>query len=176
MRARIRASCQKGFTLLETMIAMTIMMIAFSAILMVESASVNTSTKAKQMNIVSMLAKSAMIDAEYAMEGKTFEEVKKEETQSFPEPYNEYTWTRKVTEIKFPNLAVGGGGTGGGTGGGKTNADSVVETITKLLTNYLSKAIRELSVTITWKKGTGEQSLTVSTYWVDLNHEFQLTE
>ncbi|MGK5090222.1 hypothetical protein WDW86_21955, partial [Bdellovibrionota bacterium FG-2] len=59
---------------------------------------------------------------------------------------------------------------GGEAGGG------MAEMVTKLLTKYLSKSLREVALTVFWKRGTGEQSFTVSTYWVDLTHEFELTE
>ncbi len=158
----------EGFTLLETMIAMSIMVVAFGSILMVESASINTSTKAKQMIVVAMLAKRTMIESEYKFEGKTFAEFKKEESGTFEEPWRDYQWTRLVKEIEFPQLAIGSG-----SGDGETTA---VETMTKLLTKFLSKAVREVTVKITWKKGSGEQSFAVSTYWVDLNHAMALSE
>ena len=164
--------CARGFTLLETMIAMAIMMVAFASILMVESSSLNTTLKAKQVNVVSMLARNKMIETELDMEGKTFEEVKSEESGQFEEPFQDYKWAKKVKEIKFPALPTGGGGKKDEEGGG----DAMSEMITKLVTNFFSKAIREVSVTITWKKGKGEQSFTVSTYWVNLNNDFQLSE
>ncbi len=171
----MRNNSESGFTLLETMIALAIMLVAFASILMVESASVNTSAKAKQMNIVGMLAKKAMIEAEQAFEGKTFDEVKKEETTQLQAPFQDYKITRKIKEMKFPNLGVGGGG-GSDKDKSGDNSDSSTDQLTKLLTNFLSKSIREVSVTITWKKGTGEQNFSLSTYWVDLNHEFELSE
>jgi general secretion pathway protein I len=171
---------RRGFTLLETMIAMAIMLVAFSSILMVESSSINTSAKARQMNIVAMLAKNIMIESEQLVEGKAFEEVEKEETGAFPEPYAEYKWKREIKEIEFPNLNVaGGGGKEGGAGGAGADAegtDQGTEMLTKLLTQFLSKAAREVTVTITWPKGPREQSFSITTYWVDLNHEFQITQ
>lgn len=168
---------EAGFTLLETLIAVAIMLVAFSAILMVESASLNTSFKAKQMNIVAMLAKEAMVKAENEFEGKAFEEVPKEASGHFDPPYQDYRWSRVIKEIRFPSLSMGGnigGGEGGDDGGSSSN--NAMETLTKLLTNFLSKALREVSVTVSWKKGSGEQSFSLSTYWVDLNHEFELSE
>jgi hypothetical protein len=44
------------------------------------------------------------------------------------------------------------------------------------MSSYLSKAIREVTVTITWQRGSGTQNFSVSTYWVNLNHEFSLSE
>ena len=78
----MRSNSNAGFTLLETMIAMAIMMVAFSSILMVESSSINSSMRTKQLNVVAMLAKNIMVESEYLFEGKTFDEFKKEETGS----------------------------------------------------------------------------------------------
>jgi prepilin-type N-terminal cleavage/methylation domain-containing protein len=176
MRSRrmnvMRGSDESGFTLLETMIAMAIMLVAFTSILIAQSSSINSSAKAKQMNIVAMLAKNLMVEAELAFEGKPFDEVKKEEEGSFPDPYAEYKWKREVKEIEFPTLNVGGGGKEGGGEGGDQNS----ELLTKLMTQFLSKAAREVTVTVTWPRGRGEQSFALTTYWVDLNHEFELNQ
>ena len=150
---------------------MAIMVMAFAAILAVEGGSINASARAKQINIVGMLARNKMVEAEYKIEGKTFDEVKKEEQGTFEEPYQDYRWKIIVKELKFPNLAVGG--KGGAGGGGQ---DQMTGMITKLMTNFLSKAIREVSVTVLWKKGSGDQTFSLSTYWVDLNYEFKITE
>lgn len=163
----------RGFTLLETMIALTIMVLAFSSILMVESGSINTSTKAKQMNIVAMLAHNAMVDTEYKLEGKTFNEMKKEESDHFPEPFQTYTWKRTIKELKFPRLNLSAAQKKTGDTGGE---DQGVDLLTKLITKFMTQAIREVTITVSWKKGEGEQNFSVSTYWVDLNHEFSHTE
>lgn len=172
MRSRLLGS-QSGFTLLETLIAMAIMLVAFASILMVESASIRTTEKAKQMNIVSMLAKRAMIKTEYEIEGKTFDEVKKEEKGNFEEPFREYGWTRTIKEIKFPELNLNASSEDKTQDSGVTDA---LNQMTKLVTKYLSDSLREVTVTVHWQKGSGEQSFSVSTYWVNLNHEFATSE
>ena len=160
---------QRGFTLLETVIAMAIMLLALSSILAVESNSINASARAKQMNIVAMLAKNTMVETEYKIEGKTFDEVKKEDGGTFPSPYEEYRWSSVIKEIKFPNLNVGGGKSNDGN-------NQLMEKMTKLMTKFLSAALREVTITVSWKRGSGEQSFAVSTYWVDLNHEFDISQ
>jgi prepilin-type N-terminal cleavage/methylation domain-containing protein len=168
---------EAGFTLLETMIAMAIMMVAFASILMVESSSINTSVKAKQMNVVTMLAKNLMVETEYSFEGKTFDEYKKEESGTFPEPYQDYSWKREVKEVKFPDLGSGSAKASASDKSGDAAAqDEASRQLTKLLTQFLSKATREVTVTIKFKRGSGEQSYSIATYWVNLNHEFQLSE
>jgi prepilin-type N-terminal cleavage/methylation domain-containing protein len=160
-----------GFTLLETIIAMAIMVLALSSILAVESGSINASIRTKQMNIVAMLAKGKMVATEHAFQGKTFEEFKKEETGTFEAPYQDFRWKTEVKEIEFPTLA-GVGGKGEGEAGGA----EIIEQITKLVTKFLSKAVREVNVSVIWKKGAHDQTFTLSTYWVDLNHEFELSQ
>jgi len=161
------------------MIAMAIMVVAFASILMLQSNALDGAGKARQMNVVSMLAKSLMVETEYAIEGKTFAEFKKEDSGQFKEPHQDYKWKREIKEITFPNLNVGGAGgaaTGGDAAAAESGSTDAADKITKLMTKHLSKAIREVVVTISWKRGKGEQSFTLSTYWVDLNHEFSVTE
>ncbi len=75
---------------------MTIMVLAFASILAVECNSINATTRAKQMNIVAMLARNKMIETEYKIEGKTFDEIKKEEGGTFAAPYEIYRWKTEV--------------------------------------------------------------------------------
>jgi len=171
-----------GFTLLEVMIAMTIMLLAFTSILAVESSSMNTSAKAKQMNIVGMLARNAMTQTEVEIQGKAFKELNEEDSAQFEEPFQDYTWVRTVKEVKFPNLAgmfqAGANAQEGGENSQAADAQegnaALMEQMTKLVSNFLSKALREVTITIKWKKGSGEQKYVVSMYWVDLNSDFQL--
>lgn len=172
----------EGFTLLEVIIAMAIMAVAFSAILAVEGGAINASARAKQLNVVAMLAKNQMIDTEYVIEGKKFEEVEKEKSGTFDAPYQEYRWKRTIKEMKFPNLAGGKGkkpdqgNAGSSATGGNNRQTELGDMVGKLITNFFSKAMREVTITVTWTRGKGEQSYSVSTYWVDLNHEFKITE
>lgn len=110
---------ESGFTLLEVIIALSIMVISFASILSVESNAINASDRAKRMNIVQMLAKGKLIETETLIEGKPFEQVKKDDEGTFKDPYQDFRWATKVAEIDFPNIsnsiAAASGGGGGGT-------------------------------------------------------------
>jgi prepilin-type N-terminal cleavage/methylation domain-containing protein len=162
-------SDRSGFTLLEVIIAVTIMVMAFGAILSVESNSINATTRAREINQITMLARGKMVELEYKVEGKTFEEVRPSESGSFEPPYETYQWKTEIKEIKFPSMDMGGGGKEEGT-------NQIAEQLTKLLANFFTKAIREMVVTISYKRGGGDMSYSVSTYWVNLNQEFQTSE
>jgi prepilin-type N-terminal cleavage/methylation domain-containing protein len=169
-----------GFTLLEVMIAMAIMTVAFASILVIQSSSLNTSLKAKQQNVVSMLARNALTQTEVLLSGKSFSEVPTELVGQFEDPFQDYSWERKIKEVKFPNLQAllspEGGGEDGKSGDGAEGRNDVsTEMMGKLVTTYLSKALREITITVKWKKGKGEQSYSVGMYWVDFETPFQLT-
>ena len=167
-------SAKQGFTLLEVLIALAIMTVMLTSIFLIQQSSIEATIRAQQMNTVAMLAKNLMIDTELAFQEKAFKDLKEEEKGQFPAPHEDYSWERKIKEIEFPNLGIGAGGGGGeeGSEGGSPQT----EMLSKLVSNFLSKSIREISVTISWRKGSGTQNYAVATYWVDLNHEFSLTE
>lgn len=165
---------EAGFTLLEVIIAMTIMVLAFTAILSVESGGISAAEKTHQVNIVAMLARNKMIETEYAIEGKTFDEVKKDDGGAF-EGYPDFRWTSEIKEVKFPNLNLSPAGGGEDSKAGAQPVSDLVTLMTKLITNFLSKSVREVDVSVYWKRPSGEQRFIVSTFWVDLNHEFEIS-
>lgn len=185
---RVICGNASGFTLLETLIAVTIMLIAFAAILGIQSNSINATIRARSVTTVAMLLKDQMVQTEAEIQGKSFDEVKKEDTGNFPAPYNnDYRWTRVIKEIEFPSLNMNsaspsGSSTASASGsssnknGNQEGATEMIDLITKLVTQFLSKALREVTVTVYYKTGGKEMSYSATTYWVDLNHEFQLSQ
>lgn len=166
-----KASDTSGFTLLEVMIAVGIIAIGIGAILVAENNSLDVTARAKRMGTVAMLAKNALIQAEREIEGKTFDETKKESSGTFDPPFADYKWERKIKEITFPNIMDSAQ-----SGENKEGADPNVERVVKIATKYLSKASREITIKITWIEKKEVQEFNVSQYWVDLAHAFELNE
>jgi general secretion pathway protein I len=183
-------SNRSGFTLLEVMIAVTLMLIAWTSIFATQSSSQTVVWKSTKLNDVTMLARSKMSEIETEIEGKRFEEVKKEESGTFPDPWKEYSWKKEIKEVEFPNISMQGGGGSGESGsgdakdsGGSSAEDSAsgnntdaIERMMRLITKFLSQSIREVRLTLNWKQGASDASFTLTTWWVDLNHEFSLSE
>ncbi len=172
----VRESRDHGFTLLEVMIAMAVMALGFAAIIMVQSNSSNTSLKAKQLNIATMLAKNKMLEVEQEIDGKPFESADKVKEDNFKEPFQDYHWKKEIKEIEFPSLFNSASASGGAQGGTEAEGSGgpMVEQMTQMITKYLSDSIREVKLTISWKRGNAEQSFSLTTYWVDLNREMRL--
>lgn len=164
---------QSGFTLLEVMIAIGILAIGIGTIIVGESNSIDTTMRAKRMTTVAMLAKNALIEAEREVSGKSFTEVKDEESGQFNTPFEDYRWERKVKEIKFPDIAMQGADDAASKEMIKTIDENALR-VMKIATSYLSKSTREITVTIKWTEKKEEQKYSVSQYWVDLNHEINI--
>lgn len=167
----MRVADNSGFTLLEIVIALAIMVGAFIGIYGAQTASVHSSTRVRQLNTAAMLAKDKMIEAEVEFQGKSFPEVRPEDSGTFPDPFQEFSWKRSIRELSFPSLPAPGAGQSE-TGGTNQNE----EILGRLVTNFLSQAIREVEVTVSWQRGRGVVEQRVTTWWVDLNHEFKLSE
>lgn len=167
---------EAGFTLLEVLIAMAILVVSLASILAVEGGSIEATIKAKRMNVVAMLAKNQMVESEFKIQGKKFDEVRKEETGTFEPPYQDYSWKMTVKELKFPQISDLMKNEDANNSNQEQGANPQTELIGRVVTNYLSKAIREVTVTIIWKQSGKEQDFALATYWVDLNHEFSITE
>ena len=167
---------ESAFTLLEVMIALAIMLVAFSSILAIQSSAMNSALKSRQIHEVSVLARNAMLQTEVEISGKKFDDISTELSGQFEDPYQDYTWTRKIKEVKLPNLS----GISKAAQGDKAQADAdeqnsaMVEQMTKVITNFLSKAVREVTITVSWKRGTTTQKYDVAMDWVDLNSDFNI--
>ncbi len=178
-----RNSTSAGFTLLEVMIAMTIMVLCMASIFQISSTSIGAVEKVKNFNLIASMARNKMQETEFEIEGKSFTDMTKEESGTFEGPdFQDFRWQREIKEVEFPNLASLGkaqGGEGEDSGGspssGGGNSD-IAGMIGKNVTDYLSKSVREITITIFWKRAGGELKYSLSTYWVDLNHEFSITQ
>jgi type II secretion system protein I len=155
---------QSGFTLLEVMIAVAIMTVAYAAILTSQSGSIHQTVKTKELNLAGWLAKNVITESEHMFEGKPFTELPKVETKAFAAPYERFSWKREIKEMKFPELTQP-----------QKEGQGIPESLrlmVKNVTKFLNDSIREMVVTVNWKSGGGDRSLTLSTYLVDLNVEF----
>jgi len=88
-----------GFTLLEVMVAMSILAMALVAIFYMQSQSISMATSARFMTTASLLAQSKMADveADTAL-------VSKSQKGDFAPGFPEYKWTVQVTDTKIPKL------------------------------------------------------------------------
>ncbi|OJT16208.1 prokaryotic N-terminal methylation motif domain protein [Archangium sp. Cb G35] len=131
----------RGFTLLETVVALAILALALMAIFDINSGAVSNHAYAKKLTVATLLARSKMTDLEQKLYDEGFSNDDDEETGDFSqEGWDNYKWRAKIiapqTDGVSPeqligaifNLPIGEGGDmgglaamfgGGGAAGGK---------------------------------------------------------
>jgi general secretion pathway protein I len=92
---------RNGFTLLEVMVAMSIIAIALVAILGSQSQSVSLAAEARFKTTASLLAQSKMAE----MEAKNPADLVSE-SGDFGEDFPEYTWTVTVGDVMFDESII----------------------------------------------------------------------
>lgn len=88
-----------GFTLMEVMIAMTILAIALVAIFQSQSQSISMSTDSRFMTTASLLAQSKMVEVEAASALDNHSE-----DGDFGSDYPQYTWHLEVGDTQLPQF------------------------------------------------------------------------
>ena len=90
---------ENGFTLMEVMIAMTILAIALVAIFQSQSQSISMSTDSRFMTTASLLAQSKMVEVEAA---STLDNQTKD--GDFGPDYPQYVWHLEVGDTMLPQF------------------------------------------------------------------------
>ncbi len=148
-----------GFTLIEIMVAVSILSISLIALMSFSGNTLIKSGRAEQMTIAVMLARQKMTDIELELEKKMkrneFPDEKSEDGK-FDEPYEDYTWEMEVRRVELPPPVQGDEG------------GQIQGMVAKQLTKEISKTVRELKLTVKWDEMDEEQSIEVVTHIVKL--------
>lgn len=147
---------------------MAIMVVALGAILTSQSSAIIQATRTKELNIAGWLAQKKMVETEEEYTGKRFIELSESESGQFEEPYQHFTWQRDVREPKFPDIAQLAQKEG-------DPSTDLMRTFAQSISKYLNDSIRELVITVKWRRASSEEKVTISTYLVDLNTDFNFS-
>lgn len=205
---------KRGFTLLEVMVALSILALSLTAIFSINSSSVYGHVYAKKLTVATLLARAKMTDLEQELYDKGFQTDDDEQAGDFSEDgWPSYKWRAKIIAPKTNgmspdqligaifNLPLGGGGDGkegggGGImemiapmfGGGKLPAGAppgalapgagiagamgpaagLMQAQFTQLVDQITKSVREVHLTVTWKEGKLTESFDIVTHVVSL--------
>lgn len=98
MPMKLRGSSQGGFTLIETMIALTILALVVSAVAQALAQSLAMAHRIKTETTLALLAQSKMAEVESSRE------LPVSDRGRFPGDFSQYAWQVTVSEGGFPQL------------------------------------------------------------------------
>jgi general secretion pathway protein I len=185
---------QRGFTLVEVMIALAILFAALVMMLSRVTADTQATNRAKLLTAATGLARGKMLDLEEELLFKGFQDTSEDEEGDFSdEGFPRYTWKATIEKIELPPLQqlqqgqgaaaasknADGTSTGapgsnlttlmGPTGGSASQAQgaSALSGSFDIVSKVLESAIRKVTLTVSWKAGNKDETLTIVCYFSD---------
>lgn len=164
-RAVPKLKTQKGFTLLEIMVAVSILAISLLVIMDFHSGAMIVSRRAEDITTASMLAKLKLneirLELEKDMEKGEFPAENKTEEGSFDEPFDNYKWVSTINKVEIPVPPQPE------TEEGEAGLDIMLK-IFQMITEKIAESAREITLEVKWDELGEEQSVSVATHIVKL--------
>lgn len=162
-----RFSKANGFTLIEVLVALFILTGAILVIANTWSGNFMRMRKSVYLNDAATLLERKMAEIEAKYKNKALSEIEEEAEGDFGKDYPQYRWAMKSKDLKLPDLSpliIGQG----------QEADETLLAMIKQMTELISKAVKEVKVSVFLKRGTKELEFSAAQYFVDYTQEFSL--
>ncbi len=171
---------ETGFTLLEVMISLAILSVALSAVIGVNIGAMAITGKSKGIILAASLARSKMFDLEEELRIKGFPDFDEQMDGDFDaEGHSDYKWVAQIIKIKLPQYSAPEDIASMAQQNRDSNSLGISPaTISPemsaamaglpMFIKQIEDAIREVKVTVIWLEQEKEQSLTVTTHFVNI--------
>ncbi|MBX7113342.1 MAG: prepilin-type N-terminal cleavage/methylation domain-containing protein [Myxococcaceae bacterium] len=204
----MKRRADRAFTLLECVVALTVLALSLMAIFNVNSTALASHVYAKKLTVANLLARSKMTDIEQQLYDKGFAADDEEDAGDFTDDgWSSFKWRSKIIAPKTThlkpeqaigalfNIPMGGDGKdplsammsamsgGAGQAAATANGNAAANPLAALMAGpatammstqltqmieQLTKSVREVHLTVTWKEGNLTESLDVVTHVVSL--------
>ncbi|MES2965602.1 MAG: prepilin-type N-terminal cleavage/methylation domain-containing protein [Bdellovibrionota bacterium] len=159
---------QRGFTLVEVLVAMVIMIGGVIVVANAWSGNFSRVRSARINNVAATLLERKMTEIEFEYAEKTIDELKDEDAGDFGAMYPGYTWEMKSQEFEMPDLSGAMTSQDGG-------ADETLLMIMRTTAEFFKKSVKEVCVTVIYKPRAGNPIRhTVTTFLVDYTKELPM--
>lgn len=162
---RLKLNKETGFTLLEIMVAVSILAISLLVLLDFHSGAMIVSRRAEDITMASMLARLKLneikLDLEKGIDKGEFPAENKTEDGTFDEPYEMYKWTSTINRVDIPVPPQPEGEEG-------VAGMDIMLKIFQMITEKIAESAREITLEVKWDELGEEQSVSVSTHIVKL--------
>ncbi len=152
-----------GFTLIEVLIAMMILSGALVALSASWTGSVMAYRKGRKVNVITHLLQKQATEMELQFKDQNI--ITDQELEGdFGRDYPDLSWKTEIKPLEFPNLApviVSQSEEGG--------VNQMTLTMIQQLSSQLSKAVKEMKVSVLWKAKNRTLTYSITTYLVFYN-------
>lgn len=139
----------KGFTLLEVMIAVAILAVSLMALMNFQSQAILASSRAQRLSVVTLLARQKMgevlLEIEQGIPKGEFPDEKEESGVFEGEDFVDYYWSLKIKKVEIPTPELPEGG-----------AELMGQAL-QMLSEELSKSAREIRLSVGWREYDEEE-------------------
>lgn len=150
----------KGFTLIEVIVATFLLAGALIVLSNSWSGSLNAFRKSRHITTVSLLLQKKVTETELRAQNKGVSDVPEEEAGDFGSDFPEFSWKIETKKLEMPDLASILTARDGG-------AQEIEMTIIRQITEAIENAVKELRVTVVWKRKDQSLEYSITTYLVD---------
>jgi prepilin-type N-terminal cleavage/methylation domain-containing protein len=168
---------QKGFTLLEVLVSMALIVVVAFATILTQSGSLSASTRNRQLIVATHLARNLINKKELFVENKPLDSLPDKETGAFEEPNKDFKWTIEYTKVDFSALTdlIARKAAKDGEKNNES-ADDIQhgQMVMKIFKDYLEKSVRRMKVTIEWPDGKGTSNQTFAQLLVNYDQELNV--
>lgn len=166
---------QRGFTLIETMIATVIMAGALIVIGSAWSGNHMRIEKARVNANMAALLERKMTELELEYRGKPVSEIKEEDSGAFTDEYKQFRWEMRSKEFEMPDMT---GALAGQDSNSSGSNNEMMTLIVKTVSEYVKTTVKEVTVTVFYKSPrakTKEFKQSIATYFVDYSKPLTLS-
>lgn len=156
-----------GFTLIEALIAMTILSGAMLLLSNAWGGAFRSIKKAKQQHEVALLLERKLAELDIEFRGKPLTEIPEEREEDFGKEYPEARWKMSSKEFEFPDMSALLQTEDG-------QADEMNAMLIKKLSENFKKTVKEVKVTVMVKEGKKTKEYSAVTYFVDYDQALSL--
>lgn len=157
----------KAFTLIEVVLAMMIMA---SGLFILTNSWAGTYKRLQKTQVQVQLAallERKIVELEREFRAQALDAIKEEDAGDFGSELDKYTWEMKSQKVEFPDLS-------GIIGGVGENQNLDLVSIMKIFSEHLSKSVKEVKVTVTYKDIRKPITVDVVFYVIDYDRPLPL--
>ncbi len=150
-----------GFTLIEVMVAISILAISLVAIINVQASSIHSASRVKFMTVGTLLARSKIVDIEQELMEQGFSDFAEELDGNFEEEgWPDFRWRATISKVRIPVPTS--------MPGQEDNPyASMLSGYSSMLTDMIANALRECIITVEWGDGGDLEELSIATHFIE---------